>query len=1030
MTETSTRLHVVHADPGALEDAFLARLATLRSESPLEPIDVLVGGVLQRPYLQRLIAETSPGLLNIRFSTLGELGVSLGEPALAASSRRALPAMAERAYVAEAARGCGGYFSPVATTPGFAEAARRLLRELRQEQVAPEALAARADQLESADKADDLVALYRRYLDGRAGYYDGVDALAGADAERFDGIELLIVGIWRLPAAGRVLVERIATRVPVTVFLPSVGGDADDAHLELRRWLEDCGTEVSHAETERTGTSLAALQANLFSPSAETAADETVALVSAPEPLAETKEAARACLAWAAQGIPFRQMAVTYRQAELYRPLVEAVFAEAGIPVYLDDGPSLAERPLGRRILALIDLIESPLRRPDVMAFLSDGRMPKATRERFGGAPAARWDSASRRAGVVQGVDQWHQRLTLLREEEQAWADEEGAPEWRARRVEDCDSLLAFIGELGERVALRPERTSWSEGLAYLGELLRTYVDKVDDVLGYLDTLAQLDAIVPEIDFSRFLEIVRAEVQALKAGDLDDAQQGAFGRRGVNVLDVNQLRGLRFDAVCILGLTERSFPPPPRQDPLLLDAERSKLNAAGDWTLPLRALGADPEPLQFALAVHAARERLFLSTRRAEEAGGRIQLPSGFFRAAVAALEGRRVKIDEVERSDHVRRLPAGRVGAASLADALTLPERDRTLLELEPELGRAVLAELEPRTLRTRALREARLRKRTLTEFDGVLVSEEAREGIALLLAEGRPRSATGLENYANCPLKYFYSEILRLRPLEEPAEILEIDALDRGKGMHDILHLFVEALGEAALEQAHRPTLEEIADRVLAELEARGRTGAALLWEAHRQAILDDLAGWFERELMEPLPYAKRMLEVSFGDPPLRLTVGGHELRVGGRIDRLDHDKNRFRVVDYKTGKALKSGEGMFAGGRALQLPLYLLAGAQILGLDAENGEAAYHYFSRGEFKRIAFTGEHLVERRADLDAVLERIATGIAEGDFHAEPDDWACRYCDYNAACDVGRSRIRERKAKDARIASFAEMREIK
>ena len=63
------------------------------------------------------------------------------------------------------------------------------------------------------------------------------------------------------------------------------------------------------------------------------------------------------------------------------------MFTEAGIPVYLDDGPSIAERPLGRRILALIDLIDSPLRRRDVLAFLTDGWLPEETRERYGGAP-------------------------------------------------------------------------------------------------------------------------------------------------------------------------------------------------------------------------------------------------------------------------------------------------------------------------------------------------------------------------------------------------------------------------------------------------------------------------------------------------------------------------------------------------------------------------------------------------------------------------------------------------------------------
>ena len=81
------------------------------------------------------------------------------------------------------------------------------------------------------------------------------------------------------------------------------------------------------------------------------------------------------------------------------------MFTEAGIPVYLDDGPSIAERPIGRRILALIDLIDSNAAPADVLAFLTDGWLPKETRERYGdvavraGSPrrAAR---ASRRAST------------------------------------------------------------------------------------------------------------------------------------------------------------------------------------------------------------------------------------------------------------------------------------------------------------------------------------------------------------------------------------------------------------------------------------------------------------------------------------------------------------------------------------------------------------------------------------------------------------------------------------------------------
>ena len=88
------------------------------------------------------------------------------------------------------------------------------------------------------------------------------------------------------------------------------------------------------------------------------------------------RAAARACLAWAEEGVPFWEMAVAYRHGEAYRPLVEAVFAEAEIPVYLHEGSPFAERPVGRQTLALLALYETDLSRQSVMDFLTDARLP------------------------------------------------------------------------------------------------------------------------------------------------------------------------------------------------------------------------------------------------------------------------------------------------------------------------------------------------------------------------------------------------------------------------------------------------------------------------------------------------------------------------------------------------------------------------------------------------------------------------------------------------------------------------------
>jgi RecB family exonuclease len=1048
--EVSGGFRLVVGPPAALEDEFLAGVAAIRNRSPIGPVDVLVGGVLQRPYLQRRIADTSPGLLNVRFATLGELGLRLGEPALAASGRKPLPAIAERGFASEIARATTGYFAPVAHTPGFAEAARRLIRELRQEAVDPDLFAALApDAAESSEKAAALADLYSRYVGRRAERYDGEDALGAADAHRFDGIALLVFGIWRLGANARTLIARLAQRVPVTFFLPAVGPDADVAVEPLSRWLDAQEAVRTTLQYATAATALGHLQHDLFAPAREIAPDDTVQLISAPDPLTETREAARTCLGWSHAGIPFREMAVTYRDAGTYRPLVEAVFSEAGIPVYLDDGPSVAERPLGRRILALLDLIDSDLVRRDVMAFLSDGWLPRETRARYGNTAVSRWESASRRAGVVTGLDEWRQRLAALIERERADADEESAPAWLAERVRDGETLLHFIEDFAGGIADHPESGTWSECLAALRPLLVEYVQDVDDVVGHLEQLGQLDELLVEpIPFERFLDAVRAEIRALKAGDLDGGRQGAFGLRGVNVLDVNQLRHLRFSAIAVLGLTERSFPPPPDQDPLFLDDERDRLNDAGGLTVPLRARGPDPEPMQFALAVSAARKYLLLSTRRAAEAGGRAQLPSSFFRLAASALAGRRLTTEQVGTLDPrlYRRLRAGRIGASDPAGALTLAERDITVLELDGPLGAALMHQIAPATRRGEALRRARWGERVLTPFDGALANDEAIAALQAWLAESAPLGPSILETYAECPYRFFLDRLLRIKPIEDPEEVVELSPLTRGSAIHAILERFLrehtpdDLLGKPRAELQQR--LREIADAELDEIAARGLGGAPMLWARSRNEIVDDLAHWLDREIHDPGPFQERGFEVAFGgrwfgpdesqysrDEPLSVDIDGKELRLRGRIDRVEWTPGEaFRIIDYKSGSNRQ--KGVFDGGRALQLAIYLLAAADLVGIEVTHGTAKYAFATRrGAFSEHLLTGVDLAATRQSFDSILARIVVGVSSGDFHAEPDQRACEWCDFDPVCDIGRYRQAERKTDDERRASFSQMRAV-
>jgi PD-(D/E)XK nuclease superfamily len=109
-------------------------------------------------------------------------------------------------------------------------------------------------------------------------------------------------------------------------------------------------------------------------------------------------------------------------------------------------------------------------------------------------------------------------------------------------------------------------------------------------------------------------------------------------------------------------------------------------------------------------------------------------------------------------------------------------------------------------------------------------------------------------------------------------------------------------------------------------------------------------------------------------------------------------------------------------------LQLPLYVLAGAELLGIDPSAGEAAYVYPTRrGGFRTIGWEAAQLAERHGDVIGLLGAIVDGIARGDFMVAPwkESSACTYCDFKPICPRGPEAYMERRGADSRLATFTE-----
>ena len=284
----------------ALEAYLADEVRAQRSRDPLAPVPVVVGGTLMRPYLRRRLAELTGGHLNVRLLTVGELGLRLGHGRLVRAGRRPLPFLADRILAQQVAVESSGYFEPVAAMPGFPSVLLRTLRDLRGAGVDAAAFRAAVDEVrDPTGKLSSLAALYLEYERRRAGFFSSEDGLTVADPEALGADQLLVYGIWDPSALLLSALDALIAEVAVTVLLPRARAEAAEAIARFVDWAAGHGVEPEPlAEPDGPRT---ACRAAGRAPSGWR--DDSVVLVSAPDPTREVQEAVGACLRWARAGV-------------------------------------------------------------------------------------------------------------------------------------------------------------------------------------------------------------------------------------------------------------------------------------------------------------------------------------------------------------------------------------------------------------------------------------------------------------------------------------------------------------------------------------------------------------------------------------------------------------------------------------------------------------------------------------------------------------------------------------------------------
>ena len=973
----------------------------------------------------------------------------------------AIEAVAARVVHRLKGGGALAYFEPVIDRPGFPGALARTIAELRLAGAAPatlrgkggaaEALANALGEFEAELRAAKLAdrALILRFA---------TEALGGAALPRFAGIPCVLLDVAVESALEAAILAALASRAPrLLATLPA--GDALSESFLTKALNAKPG--AAPAGESIADNSLRRLQDHLFADTApaETALDDSVAVVSAPGEMHEAVEIARRIHCEARRGVPFDKIAVLCHAGERYGPYLEEALHRAGIPAYFAKGTRRPE-PGGRALLALLSCAAENLSASRFAEYLSLAQVPdpdSPAQAEFV-APAAelfsvplaadltvapavpetepaalspvpvvegtvrapwRWEKFLVEAAVIGSRDRWERRLSGLANELRRRRDEAEEDNRRAaidRQLVDLGHLRSVAMPIIDRLAARPASATWSEWLEYLRGLTAATVRDRGPVLAALAELEPMGPVGP-----LGLDEVRV-VLAQRLGSLEAPPSSRrYGR--VFVAPPAYARGMQFDVVIVPGLAERTFPKKLTEDPILSDAARRSVSD----DLRIQEDRAGAERLALRLAAGAAAKSAMFSYPRVDLDQGRPRVPSFYALELLRAAEGRLPGFDELARRaacEQATRL--GWPAPGDPADAIDTAEFDlavlNKLVDKDPAetIGAAhyLLNEESNRHL-PRALR-ARARRWfwNWTPADG-LVNPEAGALAALARHQlsRRPYSPTALQHYAACPYRFMLQAIFRLEPREEAIAIEVIDPLTRGSMTHEIQFEVLTALkrdGALPITPANLESAQRALDRIVESVAERRHDELApaidRVWRDGIDGIRADLREWLRLAAEDPEGWRPERFELAFGlseraqaDPastsePVAIDGG---LRLRGSIDLVESDRaGKLRVTDYKTGKVRAEKNFVIGGGKTLQPVLYALAARAVLHHEIDAGRLYYCTATGGYQERIVAIDDRA---RAAAKVLMDTLGDALEKGFLPAAPDEGECRWCNYRRVC---------------------------
>lgn len=503
---------------------------------------------------------------------------------------------------------------------------------------------------------------------------------------------------------------------------------------------------------------------------------------------------------------------------------------------------------------------------------------------------------------------------------------------------------------------------------------------------------------------------------------------------GVYVTSLDEIRGLEFDYLFIVGLNEGELPA--RYSPEIF--------------LPLKSQeeNRETEPyLQrhlFYQALSSFRKRLYLVHPLQREEGHLVR--SSFIDALTAIAD-----VTALEDSP-------GSPGDSNIYSIHQLIESEPAWLRGGiPFPAHAFMSFLPPNLQRCREAETARYRDETESEFNGRVTDDLLLTDLEQRLGT-RAFSAAQLESLSRCGFQYFAGRMLGISDV--PDIETSLSPIERGAVLHRILYRFYSELAVTNELGSAKDKLElllSVTRDILDHLNVSPEeTFGHDLFEVEREMIIgtENTPGTLELFLskvqarLSDYGFTPKQFEVGFGmkggsDDAFSEPVVMGGVQVRGKIDRIDSSPDGLTVFDYKTSRINPSHQDVIRDRISPQLTVYLNALTNLLEtshdsnrvsgmafvsinrerlLRSKDGSDLIEFIVRDKEGELRYNRSYESSKKmpaaagypATIDELLKRteqfvkVNVDLAKsGKFNLTkfPPEKVCVYCPFDEACRI-------------------------